>query len=235
MPDLDCRIDARVPHRLLGRAATGAYAVYPQYLGSSPLIYSGGLGHQIDFEIDAISYYGASVVGFDPTAQSAKYLRLVRPDNFHFFNCALSDRDDTASFRVQKPNAKFYSSVCLGEEAYTPGPAADGSYRKHVEVFPVRRLPTIARQLGHREIDLLKIDIEGAEYRVIDDILKCGLLPLQIAMEWHPRQIGEGNAEAGIEYTNQYIKKLRSAGYLLCHAGPKPTEMTFVHSRCLPT
>ena len=52
---------------------------------------------------------------------------------------------------------------------------------------PVRRLSTIMRELGHGAIDLLKMDIEGAEYEVIADLLACGADVRQLLVEFHHR------------------------------------------------
>ncbi len=43
------------------------------------------------------------------------------------------------------------------------------------------------KQLGHEEIDILKMDIEGAEYGVIEDIIKKSIFPRQILIEFHHR------------------------------------------------
>ena len=37
---------------------------------------------------------------------------------------------------------------------------------------PVSRLSTIMSELGHERLDVLKMDIEGAEYAVLDDMLR---------------------------------------------------------------
>ena len=42
---------------------------------------------------------------------------------------------------------------------------------KYIEVS-VKRLSQIMKENGHQKIDLLKIDIEGAEYKVIDSIME---------------------------------------------------------------
>ena len=36
------------------------------------------------------------------------------------------------------------------------------------------------KELGHNKIDILKMDIEGAEYAVINDIERSGIRPEQI-------------------------------------------------------
>ena len=39
----------------------------------------------------------------------------------------------------------------------------------------VKRLADIMKELGHQQVDLLKIDIEGAEYKVLQSILEDDL------------------------------------------------------------
>jgi len=38
---------------------------------------------------------------------------------------------------------------------------------------------------GHTHIDLLKIDIEGAEYQVLDNMLHENILPTILCIEFH--------------------------------------------------
>jgi len=53
--------------------------------------------------------------------------------------------------------------------------------------IPVKTLSTIMKELGHKRINLMKIDVEGSEYtfleKMIDD-LSCRRVD-QITMEWH--------------------------------------------------
>jgi len=46
-------------------------------------------------------------------------------------------------------------------------------------------LDKIMRKLGHEKIDILKMDIEGAEYEVIEDIIEKSIFPGQILIEFH--------------------------------------------------
>ncbi len=63
-------------------------------------------------------------------------------------------------------------------------------------------------ELGHKHIDLLKLDIEGAEYDVIDDLLTHGVLPHQILVEFHHRFSGATRKD-----TRKRIKALQRHGY----------------------
>jgi len=66
------------------------------------------------------------------------------------------------------------------------------------------------RELGHEYIDILKMDIEGAEYDVIKDIHHLNIRPQQILVEFHHRFPG-----VGIKRTKEAIEELYSMGYQL--------------------
>jgi hypothetical protein len=46
-----------------------------------------------------------------------------------------------------------------------------------------RTLPTLMKLAGHERIDLLKIDIEGAEHRVLGSMLESAIRPVVICTE----------------------------------------------------
>lgn len=66
------------------------------------------------------------------------------------------------------------------------------------------------------KIDLIKIDIEGAEYKVIDSIIEDGIKVKVICVEYDEyfNQL-DSNYKNRIRYS---ISKLLSAGYLLIYA-----------------
>ena len=78
-------------------------------------------------------------------------------------------------------------------------------------------------ELGHNHIDLLKMDIEGAEYEVLDEILRHELPVRQILVEFHHRFPG-----IGIGRTLDTVKRLRDAGYKLFHVSPWCEEFAFL-------
>ena len=63
-------------------------------------------------------------------------------------------------------------------------------------------------ELGHRYIDVVKMDIEGSEYDVINDISRSKIRPKQLLIEFHHRF-----PEVGIRRTKVAISTLRSMGY----------------------
>jgi hypothetical protein len=87
----------------------------------------------------------------------------------------------------------------------------------------VRRISSVQQILGHARIDLLKMDIEGAEYEVIDDLL-AGPVPVrQLLVEFHHRW-----PEVGIAKTRTAIRKLNAAGYRIFSVSPSGEEYGFL-------
>ncbi|WP_298817930.1 FkbM family methyltransferase [uncultured Roseibium sp.] len=204
---------------LFGVSGDSPYYIEPERLGPDPVIYCAGLGHQIEFEMALARTVEVVLNCFDPTDESACYLRQKKPDGLRFAQVGLFDRDGTVSFAVKKERAKYYNSVEVKQE-HSAGIDED--------TFQVRRVGTIMRALGHDRIDLLKIDIEGAEYAVLDDMLEAGILPGQLALEWHYSYVGGGDRDRGLEITQDYIRKLKGLGYRLAYSARNDTEMTLV-------
>ncbi|MBM3459544.1 MAG: FkbM family methyltransferase, partial [Armatimonadetes bacterium] len=72
----------------------------------------------------------------------------------------------------------------------------------------VRRLGTLMEQFGHPTIHLLKLDIEGAEYPVLADLVRSKLDVRQIVVEFHHRW-----PEFGETKTREAVNLLHTAGF----------------------
>ena len=76
---------------------------------------------------------------------------------------------------------------------------------------------------GHDRIDLLKMDIEGAEYEVLDGLLDSPVLPGQLLVEFHHRFV-----ENGLDRTYAIIGRLREAGYRIFAVSEIGREVSFL-------
>jgi len=63
------------------------------------------------------------------------------------------------------------------------------------------------------------MDIEGAEYGVLADMLTCGIPVKQLLVEFHHRW-----PQLGIEKTKQAIRALNAAGYRIFSVSPSGEE-----------
>jgi Methyltransferase FkbM domain len=87
---------------------------------------------------------------------------------------------------------------------------------------PVKKLSTIFNDLNHSQIDILKMNIEGAEYNVIDDILASKIPIKQLLIEFHHRF-----ENVGINKTKEAIQKLNTAGFLIFDISNSGEEYSF--------
>jgi FkbM family methyltransferase len=194
----------------LGNDGAG-WCVCPDGLGPGSVVYSAGVGEDISFDLEMIGRFGAHVHAFDPTPRSIEWVSAQRlPGEFVFHPYGVGEFDGSCRF-VPPKNPVHVSHTLLARAS--PWPA--------IEV-PVYRLSTIMRMLGHSEIDLLKMDIEGAEYAVLGDLLAHGIRPKQILVEFHHRW-----REVGPEKTRRAIRELNGAGYRIFDVSASGEEYSF--------
>lgn len=202
------------PQLRLPTTRCGEWRLWPEGLSSSSLVYSFGVGEDADFDLALIERWGACVHAFDPTPAAIEWVRARHfPERFHFHPVGISDFDGSAEFSA--PTTPGSACYTLLERQSGIGDPVTAE---------VRRLASIAAELGHDHIDLLKIDIEGAEYAVIPDVIRSGIPVRQLLVEFHHRFANVGN-----EPTRRAIELLLANGYRILHISPSGREYAFVH------
>lgn len=194
------------------------WCICPRHLGTKSIVYSFGIGDDISFDLALIQKFGVTVHAFDPTPRAAEWLagREV-PDRFVVHRIGLAAFDGVATFSPPKDERHVsYSTVPRG---------GDGAVKA-----PVRRLSTILVELGHRELDLLKVDIEGGEYEVLADILSSEIPIHQILVEFHHRW-----PEIGVRRTREAIASLNARNFWIFDVAPSGEEYSFIRMSSLGT
>ncbi|MGF1505760.1 MAG: FkbM family methyltransferase [Anaerolineae bacterium] len=205
------RTHIRVPAEFHG-STYGGWTIHPAGLSPDSIVYAFGVGEDISFDLSLIDAYGVQLHAFDPTPRSiARAKTQDLPEQFTLHEVGLADFNGTARF-FPPENREHISHTLLDRP-----PTAD----RAIEV-PVRRLPDLMADLGHDRIDILKMDIEGAEFAVIEDVAAApvGL----VLVEFHHRFEGVTFRE-----TRQAVRRLRRAGYRVFHISEHGTEYSFIH------
>lgn len=92
----------------------------------------------------------------------------------------------------------------------------------------MKSLEDIVNSLGHKQIDVLKMDIEGAEYNIIDSVLESSVQINQILIEFHDRLFDDGKIK-----TMNAIKKLKDRGYEIFAVSDSFEEVSFINYKNL--
>jgi FkbM family methyltransferase len=208
-------VEERLPFVHLG-SDYGGYGVLLDRLPDDALVYSFGLGEDISFDLALLERARCRIFGFDPTPRSVAWVKAQNPPAaLQVRELGVAEYDGVASF-APPVNPEHISHTMVAGDAAPAG--------ERIE-FQVRRLTTIMDELGHAELDVLKMDVEGAEYAVLVDLLQSSVRPQQILVEFHHGMYG-----IPLERTESTLAALHAAGYRIFDAQKTGREFSLVLS-----
>lgn len=192
-------------------------------LTADSLCYCAGAGEDISFECTLVARYQCLVRIIDPTPRAIKHYQgleqavrvgmrfpvnnsevdyyTVDERNFnrlHYLPVGLADKDCEMKFFLPQNPAHVSCSVI--------------NLQKTEQYFtaPCLRLSSIMKREGDASLDLLKIDIEGAEYGVIENLAVSDLLPRLLLVEFDEAHTPLDDKAP--ERIRQHIDLLRRSG-----------------------
>lgn len=178
-----------------------------------------GAGEDISFDLQLARLHSARVFIFDPTPRAIEHVepQIRSEDSIVFRPWAIWREDGTV-------------------EMYEP---ADSSHVSHSIVnlqstskalsVPARSIPSVLREFGLDRVDLLKLDIEGAEYEVLLDCVVQDLDIGIINVEFDELSIPH---RGGWRRIRMSARGLANRGYTLCSVD-KGTNYCFLGNRHL--
>lgn len=192
----------------------GGFYVSLENINKKSIIYSIGIGEDISFDNELIDLFDCTIYGFDPTPKSVEFVRKNKiKNNFKFSDVGISNKTERLPFYLPKNNNYVSGSLKKIKTV---------SNDNQIEL-EFKRLKDVMDELSHNHVSLLKMDIEGAEYDVIEDIIKEKLNIKQIIVEFHPQLINNGKSK-----TKTAIISLLNAGYELFGISDNYCEYSFI-------
>lgn len=189
----------------------------PGLLDKDSVVYSLGVGDLINFDLDLINHHGVTVHAFDPTPFAADWVQgQSLPEKFVFHPWAASGSDGTLRL-YRRVNTRGRRSKVMWTADNAAGDTGD-----FIDA-PALTVQTIMQKLGHDRIDLLKMDVEGAEYDVLEGLENTSHLPKQVLVEYHHRF-----ASIGKQRTVDSIAALHRLGYRIFAVSETGREVGFV-------
>lgn len=213
----------------------GGWVIPLDYLDKEAICYCAGAGEDISFDVALINTFGCHVYSFDPTpraiAHVTQLIAKVRAGQSMFINHNLETTYRLSVSDLDKLH--FFDYGLFGESKhmrfYAPQKASHVSHSvlnlQRTDRFfeaPCKNLSAIMEELGHSRLDLLKLDIEGAEYSVLDDMIRLGIRPRILCVEFDEALLQKKSDNA-----NKFIRKLVREGYSVIDA--HQWNFTFVY------
>lgn len=182
---------------------------YPENLDGldeSSIIYCIGAGEDISHDIEIAHKLNSNVYIIDPTPRAIEHYEYVKNvlegkdkiiyDNkfggnnpYIYWKIILENKIDTNKIiyknygvGINEGIQKFYLP---SNETYVSCSLVEGmKSSKYIDVN-VKKLKSIMNDLGHTKIDLLKMDIEGSECDVIENMLEEQIYPKYLAIKFN--------------------------------------------------
>jgi FkbM family methyltransferase len=193
-------------------------------LNEDSIIYSGGVGEDVSFDVLLNAKYNCNIFLIDPTAKALKHyyelkefysnnkpftggiqkdyyekISNIKPnfDKLYYENIGLWDKQDTLKFYKQNnPNHVSQSII-------------ENMFGNNYDVIQVDTISSIMKKYNHTKIDLLKLDIEGAEIKVLENMLEQKIFPKYLCIEFDLKlKHKDYNND-----TEKLIYKLQNHGY----------------------
>lgn len=213
--DIYCDVD--IPLEFHG-SDYGGWAIAAACLSEDSVVLSFGIGEDVTFDQGIIDSYSCTVHAFDPTPKALAYAEPLADENLKVYPSGLGAEDQNRTFYLPKNSRHVSGSVSrsrhLQEEA--------------VEVS-VCCLDTTMKAAGVTRFEMLKMDIEGSEYEVLQDDKTMQIVKEQqpqLLVEFHHRFASYSKAD-----TRGVVARLREAGFRIAWVSRRGEEVLFLPSR----
>jgi hypothetical protein len=207
------------------------YYIPEGFLNEKSICYCIGAGEDISFDTELAEIYGSRVYIFDP-APNAKNHFTVLKDKINKREKFTVGQKHPFTYRISSEKLEtihfiergLWSEQCMirffkPTIANYPSHSIDlfNKSQEYIEL-PVDRLKNCMRSLDHTTIDLLKIEIEGAEYVVLDTILEDRLDIKMILVEFD--ELFHAKDFMYLFRIKKATEKMLASGYKLAHSTP---------------
>jgi len=211
----------------IGTDYGGWYVPNNMNLDANSVIYSGGVGEDMSFDIKIQAKYGCHILLIDPTKKSIRHFDEVKESyrTNHFYFSGNIQKDYLMQIQNESPNLDMFEYLEIGlwdkkdtlrfykqtNENYVSQSLIPNMFGTSYHEVPVSSIKDIMVEKGHSKIDLLKLDIEGAEINVLKQMLDDCIFPKYILVEFDLLLKGKDQNNE----TNNIVRRICEKGYII--------------------
>src|SRR5438034_4068042 len=175
----------------------GSWVIPIDRLPQGGVCYCAGAGEDVSFDIDLVRRFNCSVYTIDPTPRAQKHVAKVTNGLLELQFVPKGMWSWASRMRFYAPRDREHVSHAIVNLERT---------HEYFEA-DCTTIPDLMAKLGHEKLDLLKMDIEGAEYEVLEYLLGFSVNVSILCVEF--------DQPSPIHRTIRMVRKLERAGYKL--------------------
>jgi FkbM family methyltransferase len=193
----------------------GGWWVDTRLVGPQPLLIDCGLGEDISFPAAFLQRFaGAHVIGVDPNPRSLAYCRAHCPSGMEILeNAFWTSSGESMTFHLPRGQ----DQLPKGADGVSGSLDASHEYVEGGERIETQTvdLDTLLAQAGRKDCDILKLDVEGAEYALLEALVASGRIRAarQVLVEFH-----HGVTRHTLDDTRRIVASMTAAGFRLMHS-----------------
>lgn len=199
----------------------GGWSIACGLLQHDSVVVDVGLGEDLSFPHSLMDRYGCAVYGFDPTPRAITYARAHARPGLKVFEVGLAAEAGTAELFLPVKNEYVSGSIHRGAHLRSSGIS-----------IKLISLDDLFEEIAAPHIDLLKLDIEGAEFDVIASpaFHRGASRVRQLCVEFHHRW-----QENGRQALDDAVRTLGDLGFeCVWYARTTNEEFTFIRADSVP-
>ena len=169
----------------------GGWVVPKNHLSNKSVCYLVGAGEDISFDCEIAKRYKSDVYIIDPTERARQHFKNLEENalgakvNKNIYGI---DKDSFSRLKYLPCGVARKTEIRKFYEPKNPDHVSCSivNLQNTKKYFKAKcfKLSDLIKKRGHKKIDLLKIDIEGAEYEVVDSIVEDGVVIDVICVEY---------------------------------------------------
>jgi FkbM family methyltransferase len=188
----------------------GGWWIPSGHLNQESICYCAGAGEDITFDLGLIRRYGCHVWTIDPTPRAAAHVTLQDPPpRLHFVPLGLAY--SSGSYKFFAPANPEHVSHSIK------------NLQRTNDYFTAQcvTVKELQQRLGHDHVDLVKLDIEGAEHDVVGRMISDEVRPPILCLEF--------DQPCPIRQVRSTLRKMQAVGYRI--AKIEGLNMTLVNDQ----
>ena len=146
----------------------GNYLLNKEFIKENSIIYTFGVGESISFEEILSDRFKSKVFCYDPTSLAVNYMKKKKYNKnlIYFKNYGIWNEDAKVKFFHQSKN----------DINNTGGSITNLFENQSYDLLQCYKLKTLMHQNKHLKIDVLKLDIEGPVFDILENIINDEIL-----------------------------------------------------------